>query len=79
MYKLGYSINREYLDLLMNLGRKRIVDWYDFGIESKDAYDRIGKVISYDEAESILIKYRQGGVGPNDVGEVMKFGAVAID
>jgi len=73
-----YYVCREYIDALMRSGHKRLLDWYSGGEPVKDVYERIGMHIGYDEAESILIKYRKNGVGPQEVQNILELGEIQL-
>lgn len=73
-----FFIHKDYLNSLMRSGCKRIFEWYPAENLGNDIYDRIGMHIGFEDAESILLKYRKNGIGPDEVSRIMAEGEIIV-
>ena len=73
-----FFVYPDYIDALMDNGKERLVQWYQVKGGGLEVSERIGLMISIDEAESLLMKYRKNGIGPSQVRDLIEGGAVEV-
>ena len=73
-----FCITREFTEAIFFSGHKRICEWYPKADGNTDIEDRIGMCINFEEAESIIMKYRKGGIGPKEIKLILDNGVCEI-